>query len=78
MTGEELKQAREAKHLSRAILADLAGVGEDQIANWEKKDVPDFAEKNIRYALGLKPIERKVIKGVRTSSGVRFGEEYHG
>lgn len=77
MTGQEMRQARERKGLSRAMLGDFLGGywSDKQIKHWENTHPPEHLEQRIREVLDMQGATKRHWNTLRTSSGVRFGAE---
>lgn len=64
MTGDDLKQARKARGLSRRALAELTGLHPDSIRYWERKprvDLRRYAPDAMLKALGLGRLSQRGI-----------------
>lgn len=75
MTGEELKQLRLSRQLSRPRLAALAGVHSDTVRYWERKgriDLNGYAPPRLLNALGA-DLPRQERGDIPTPTRVRHG-----
>lgn len=78
MTGSELRQLRDRRGVSLRYIADICNCNEDWLRHVElhDKEVPPHVEARLIKEYGLQKTNGRALwKGVRTSSGVRFGAE---